>query len=159
MARPLKYKTVEALQAAIDQYFADCRGRPLLDDCGEPVLNKYGAPVILDAHPPTVTGLAYALGFSSRKALLDYQGRKQFCNTITRAKLYIESYTEERLFDRDGVNGAKFSLEHNFRWQDAPAAPQGNAPDGLLPALAGTAQAAFADGDDSAALPAPKEAP
>lgn len=117
MARPLKYKTVEELQAAIDAYFEDCQGKPLLDDSGGVVTDKYGVPIIVGAHPPTVTGLAYALGFSSRKALLDYQGRKAFCNTITRAKLYIESYTEQRLFDRDGINGAKFSLEHNFRWR------------------------------------------
>lgn len=127
MARPLKYKTVDELQAAIDAYFEDCRGHPLLDDCGNAVLDKYGNPVIMEARPPTVTGLAYALGFTSRKALLDYQGRKQFCNTITRAKLYIESYTEQRLFDRDGVNGAKFSLINNFSgWSDKPAAPDAN---------------------------------
>lgn len=118
MARPLKYKTNEELQAAIDAYFEACKGKPLTDENGAAVTDKYGAPIVVGAHPPTVTGLAYALGFSSRKALLDYQGRKQFCNTITRAKLYIESYTEQRLFDRDGVNGAKFSLEHNFRWRD-----------------------------------------
>ena len=36
-------------------------------------------------------------------------------NTITRAKSYIEEYTERRLFDRDGVQGAKFSLINNFK--------------------------------------------
>ena len=121
MARPLKYKTVAELQAAIDQYFEDCRGRPLLDADGTPLLDKYGDPVITGAHPPTVTGLAYALGFTSRQALLNYQGKKQFVDTITRAKLYIEAYTEERLFDRDGVNGAKFSLVNNFKgWREHP---------------------------------------
>ena len=39
MARPLKYKTVDELQAAIDQYFEDCRGRPLLDECVDPRLD------------------------------------------------------------------------------------------------------------------------
>lgn len=121
MARPLKYKTVAELQAAIDQYFEDCRGRPLLDADGAPLLDKYGNPVITGTHPPTVTGLAYALGFTSRQALLNYQGKKQFVDTITRAKLYIETYTEERLFDRDGVNGAKFSLANNFKgWRERP---------------------------------------
>ena len=76
----------------------------------------------MGAHPPTVTGLAYALGFSSRPSLLNYQGRKQFVDAVRRAKLYIESYTEERLFDRDGVNGAKFSLANNFKgWRERPA--------------------------------------
>lgn len=118
LARPLKYKTVEELQAAIDAYFEDCQGHPLLDDSGGVVTDKYGSPVIIGAHPPTVTGLALALGFTGRKQLLDYQGRKAFCNTITRAKARCEEYAESRLFDRDGARGAQFSLEHNFRWLD-----------------------------------------
>ena len=56
MARPLKYKTIEELQAAIDAYFEDCRGKPLLDDSGGVATDKYGAPIIVGAHPPTVTG-------------------------------------------------------------------------------------------------------
>ena len=45
MARPLKYKTVDALQAAIDAYFEDCQGKPLLDKDGTAVTDKYGEPV------------------------------------------------------------------------------------------------------------------
>lgn len=116
MARPLKYKTVGELQAAIDQYFEDCRGKPLLDDDGNAVTDKYGNPIIVDAKPPTITGLALALGFTGRKQLLDYQGRATFCNTITRAKARCEEYAESRLYDRDGANGAQFSLKYNFRW-------------------------------------------
>ena len=118
MARPLKYKTVDALQAAIDAYFEDCQGKPLLDEDGSAVTDKYGEPVIIGAHPPTVTGLALSLGFTGRQALLNYQGRKQFMDTITRAKARCEEYAESRLFDRDGARGAQFSLEHNFRWLD-----------------------------------------
>lgn len=117
MARPLKYKTVEELQVAIDAYFTECEGKPLLDEEGKAVTDKYGELVIVGAHPPTVTGLALALGFTGRQALLNYQGRKQFMDTITRAKARCEAYAEERLFDRDGARGAQFSLEHNFRWK------------------------------------------
>ena len=82
-----------------------------------------GEPVIVDAHPPTVTGLALALGFTGRQALLNYQAKKQFVDTITRAKSRCEEYAESRLFDRDGARGAQFSLEHNFRWNaDDPTA-------------------------------------
>lgn len=116
MARPPKYKTVDALQAAIDAYFEDCQGKPLVDDKGNAVTDKYGEPVIVGAHPPTVTGLALALGFTNRQSLLNYQGKKQFLDTITRAKSRCEEYAESRLFDRDGARGAQFSLEHNFRW-------------------------------------------
>lgn len=117
MARPLKYKTVEELQSSIDAYFTGCKGKPLVNDKGNAVTDKYGEPVIVDAHPPTVTGLALALGFASRQALLNYQGRKSFHDTITRAKSRCEEYAESRLFDRDGARGAQFSLEHNFRWK------------------------------------------
>lgn len=119
MARPPKYKTVDALQAAIDAYFEDCQGSPLVDDSGHAVTDKYGEPVIVGAHPPTVTGLALALGFASRQALLNYQGKKSFHDTITRAKSRCEEYAESRLYDRDGARGAQFSLEHNFRWRTA----------------------------------------
>lgn len=117
MARPLKYKTVDELQAAIDEYFKACEGRPLLDDKGQPVLLK-GLPVMLDVTPPTVTGLALALGFTNRQSLLNYQGKKQFLDTITRAKSRCEAYAEGRLFDRDGAHGAQFSLRCNFGWSD-----------------------------------------
>ena len=71
--------------------------------------------------PPTVTGLALALGLKSRQALLNYQNREEFNDAVTRAKLRIEEYAERRLFDRDGVNGAKFSLMNNFKgWRDKP---------------------------------------
>ena len=82
-------------------------------------------PVITGAHPPTVTGLAVALGFSGRQALLNYQAKKQFVDTITRAKARCEEYAEQRLYDRDGANGAQFSLRCNFGWNDkAPPAEE-----------------------------------
>lgn len=113
MPRGLKYRSVADLQAAIDDYFASCEGKTITDENGAPILYK-GLPVQVNVHPATVTGLAYALGFKSRQALLNYQGRPAFHDAITRAKMRIEAYTEERLFDRDGVNGAKFSLTNNF---------------------------------------------
>lgn len=118
MGRPSKYKTVEEMQAVIDQYFEDCKGEPINGDDGQPILDKYGQPFIINAHPPTVTGLALALGFTSRQALLNYQAKKAFVDTVLRAKARIEDYAEERLFDRDGQRGAEFSLKYNFRWVD-----------------------------------------
>ncbi len=113
-----RYKTVEEMQAVIDQYFEDCKGEPIIGDDGQPILDKYGQPFIINARPPTVTGLALALGFTSRQALLNYQAKKAFVDTVLRAKARIEAYAEERLFDRDGQRGAEFSLKYNFRWAD-----------------------------------------
>lgn len=90
------------------------------DANGDPVLDKYGNEIYSHQRPPTVTGLALALGFASRKSLLEYQGKQEFVNTITRAKTRCEQYAEERLFDRDGTNGARFSLQANFGWKDKP---------------------------------------
>lgn len=119
MARPLTYKTVEELQYAIDQYFDGCKGKPLIDDDGYAVTDKNGNPIIVGEKPPTITGLALALGFASRQALLNYQGKKPFNDTVTRAKTRCEEYAESRLFDKDGANGAKFSLSNNFDgWKD-----------------------------------------
>lgn len=118
MGRPPKYATAEQMQAVIDQYFEDCKGEPIIRDNGQPILDKYGRPFIIHQHPPTVTGLALALGFTSRQALLNYQAKKEFVDTVTRAKSRIEAYAEERLFDRNGERGAEFSLKYNFRWVD-----------------------------------------
>ena len=113
-AKP-KYASPEEMQAVIDRYFEDCAGEILKDD-GRPVLDKYGVPIVIGAHSPTVTCLALALGFTSRQALLNYQAKRAFVDTVTRAKSRIEEYAEGRLYDRDGVRGAEFNLRYNFRW-------------------------------------------
>lgn len=104
------------MSEAIEKYFKDCEGHPLTDEYGEIVYTKSGDPVIVGDHPPTVTGLALWLGFKTRQSLLNYQARnKAFDDIITVAKSRCEEYAERRLFDRDGVNGAKFSLTNNFK--------------------------------------------
>lgn len=116
--RPPKYKNREEMQAKIDEYFNACEGRPLVVD-GRVMLDKKGEVILYNRRPPTMTGLALALGFTSRQALLNYEGKKEFIDTITRARARVEQYTEERLFDKDGANGAKFSLANNFEgWKE-----------------------------------------
>ena len=114
------YKTVEEIQEKIDKYFEECEGTVLENSSGEVVLDKYGEPVMVGRKPLTITGLALALGFNSRQALLNYQDRsEEFNDTITRAKAKVEQYAEERLYDKDGANGAKFSLSNNFEgWRE-----------------------------------------
>ena len=113
---PPKYKTKEEMQEIIDQYFKECEGRPYIMDDGQPLMDKNGELILFDQHPPTVTGLALALGFTSRQALLNYQAKKDFVDTVTRAKARCEEYAEQRLYDRDGAKGAEFSLKYNFKW-------------------------------------------
>ena len=122
IGRPPKYKSKEEIQVMIDKYFKECEGKPLQDEDGNVLTDKHGNPFIVGQKPPTITGLALALGFNSRQALLNYQGREEFNDTITRAKAYVECYAEERLFDKDGANGAKFSLANNFDgWKEKQA--------------------------------------
>lgn len=116
--RPPKYTNKEEIKALIEEYFKKCDGELVINENGEAILGDNGKPIYKNAKPPTVTGLALALGFTTRQALLNYQAKKEFIDTITRAKSYIEEYAERRLFDRDGVQGAKFSLINNFKGWD-----------------------------------------
>lgn len=103
------------MQEKIDAYFKECEGKIMTDEEGKPLLNKYGQPIIYGAKPLTITGLALAIGFNSRQSLLNYEGQEEFLDTIKRAKAKVEEYAESRLFDKDGSNGAKFSLSNNFK--------------------------------------------
>lgn len=116
---PPFYETVEDMQSKIDAYINGHTGRVLTDVDDNPIMYK-GQPVMVDTYPLTVTGLAVALGFRSRQALLNYQYKDSgFDDSISRAKTYIEAYVEGRLFDKDGCNGAKFSLSNNFKgWKE-----------------------------------------
>ena len=115
-----RYKNPEEIEALIDAYFKECDGVPYTDENGQPLTTEKGAIIYkTPPKPPTVTGLALALGFTTRQALLNYQGKENFVDTISRAKTVIEEYAERRLFDRDGCNGAKFSLANNFKgWSE-----------------------------------------
>ena len=117
--RPPQFKSADEMQPLIDKYFKDCNGTIVEDKDGIPILTKYDEPVMIGAKPPTITGLALALGFTCRMSLLNYQGKKGFVDTVTRAKARVEEYAETRLFDKDGSNGAKFSLANNFKdWRE-----------------------------------------
>jgi len=116
--RPLTYKTAKELEDKIEEYFKACEGTMLKDKKGKIILDKYLRPIYIGYKPCTVTGLALFLGFKSRQALLNYQGKQEFNDTITRAKLRIEEFAETRLYDKDGCNGAKFNLANNFGWKE-----------------------------------------
>ena len=116
---PPMYKTPEEMQKVIDAYFEECEGVYVRDKDGIIETDKYGDPITTKKRPLTITGLALALGFTTRQALLNYEGKPEFVDTIKKAKSKVEQYAEERLFDKDGVNGAKFNLSNNFKgWSE-----------------------------------------
>lgn len=116
--RPYIIKDVEELQKRIDEYFEECEGKLLTAPDGTPVLTKWGQEIYLGKKPPTITGLALHIGLASRQALLNYQGRPEFNDAITRAKSRVEAYAESRLYDKEGSSGAQFNLKNNFKGWD-----------------------------------------
>lgn len=124
-----KWKSVDEMRKQIEQYVEDCKGTPLLDKDGNPVVTKWGEAVLVGQRPLTVSGLALALGFKSRSDLRHYKGKKMFEDELERAMLLIEQSTEERLFDKEGANGARFSLQNNFsEWTETKTDPNASAP-------------------------------
>ena len=108
------------MQTAIDEYFEGLKGKVATDDEGEVITDPKGNVIIFPDKPPTTAGLCRALGFNSRQTLLNYRKDGEYADIVDDAMLRIEEYTEARLFDRDGANGAKFSLANNFKWRDKP---------------------------------------
>ena len=123
----MKYTNAADLQTACDAYFDSCKGHYRLDDTGAYVLDKRGQPIIDGAQPLTITGLQMALGFKSRQSLMDYGGRPAFAHIIQGAKLRVENYAEERLYDKEGCMGAKWALTVCFGWRRKATAEEKHA--------------------------------
>ena len=120
--RPKKYKNVSQMEEDIKKYFESCFEEDLKYNSEkkyyEPKKDYKGNVIKYQSKPFTITGLANALGMT-RETLLRYEESEKFSDTIKSAKQIVEQYVEERLFDRDGVNGAKFNLINNFKnWSD-----------------------------------------
>lgn len=92
---PPKYKSPKELDVLIETYFGENEDNHL-----------------------TITGLARALDLT-RKGLLDYENKDnpQFGYTIKRAKIRVEEYLEQRLFEANAT-GSIFNLKNNFGWKD-----------------------------------------
>ncbi|HBF64541.1 MAG TPA: hypothetical protein DDW34_00865 [Clostridium sp.] len=112
-----QYENKEMVEGLMQDYFKMCKGEPLQDENGSVVYQKNGEPTMVGARPPTVSGLACSLGFLSRKDFLEYKGK--YAEVVAQARLMLEGYAEERLYDKDGLQGAKFTLTNNFQgWAD-----------------------------------------
>ncbi|MEA4833389.1 MAG: hypothetical protein VB118_12340 [Oscillospiraceae bacterium] len=88
-----------------------------------PVRDKNGAIIqdMSDKLPYTVTGYCCAIGLSGTEEITNINNPKCM-QLVKRSLLLIESYAEERLFNKDSFSGAKLFLEINFpRWSKAAA--------------------------------------
>lgn len=107
--RPPHYNSVEDLEGKILEYWQSCQMKKTKDP-------ETDEEIITDGKPPTITGLAYFLGFESRQSFYDYEQNDEFSYTIKRARLMIESNYEEALFNKNAA-GPIFALK-NFGWKD-----------------------------------------
>lgn len=100
------------MQAAIDDYF-----EPLTDmyEQKNGILVKQGQKKETRQNP-TITGLAYHLGFESRQSLYDYEDIEEFSCIVKRARLRVEMGYEESLRGNN-VAGSIFALK-NMGWKD-----------------------------------------
>jgi hypothetical protein len=138
--RKRKYEDPAALTRAINAYFRKC------DQSWEESKE----------HPPTVTGLALALGFTHRKHLYDFEKREQLIrerlaeaetdeerealaadletaqaltDAIQDARTRVEAWNHEHLYNNVTYKGAAWTLEHNFGFTPESTVKLGNAED------------------------------
>jgi len=101
--RPLKFKTAEELQEAIDKYF--------LQEDEWAKKHAKSLPIY------TMAGLGNAIGLS-RQGILEYSTKEDFSDTIKSAKEKVELMVEKRLLNGESPSGHIFNLKNNFNWKD-----------------------------------------
>lgn len=117
-----RFKSVKDIERRMEAYFEACAGETLRDEeTGRVLLDKKNKPVMNGARPPTLAGLALALGFSTRQALKQYRGKPEFEEAVKRGMTRIEQYAEEKLYDKECSAGAKFILQNDFEGWKAEA--------------------------------------
>jgi|TARA_Y100000310_G_scaffold112437_1_gene110920 hypothetical protein len=84
------YSKPEDVQVMVDLYFADAQAAE---------------------DPVSIAGLAYALGFSSRQSLYEYEAKELYADTIKKARLRVEAYMVKRSIKSNGA-GAIFQLKN-----------------------------------------------
>lgn len=126
VGRPLQYKTVEEMQAAIDEYFDYCDSRI------KQIHTKEGTEMaITHPAPYTMSGLARRLGLS-RQALAEYSHRAQFGDAIKAARERVQEDIETRLMETSNQTGAIFNLKNNFGWRDKTETEHSGSVEGVI---------------------------
>ena len=96
--RPRIIKSPKEMQEKADKYFVDREAKE---------------------KPPTMAGLCYALGFSDRHALSEYEKYDGFSATVKRLRLRVEQDRNENLIMKESFTpGIIFDLKNNHGWVD-----------------------------------------
>ncbi len=98
----MKYKTLKALNKAVDNYFKVDAFMPT--SSGE------------TEYLPTMAGLALSLDVD-RSTIVNYSKNEEYFGTIRKARAKIEAFVETRLYGNN-VTGCIFNLKNNFNWKD-----------------------------------------
>lgn len=106
--RPPLFKTPEELEKKCMEYINNCPDTRILgySESGE----------VIKVPHPTITGLAYFLGYESRQSCYDNEKNKEFSYIIKRHKLFIEK-NYESLLSGTSPTGSIFALK-NMGWSD-----------------------------------------
>ena len=103
VGRPPKWNNLEELKNQIDAYFIS------IQNPNKP--NEY-------IKPPTITGLALALG-TNRETLCNYEEKDGFFDTIKEAKSRCEQWVEENaMLGKANATFSIFNLKNNYGWKD-----------------------------------------
>ena len=138
VGRPVKYKSVEELDTAIQSYFDMCD--PHLEDrLVESGVDERGETIFLkrklmtEQQPYTVSGLARALGIT-RDTLINYKERDEFSDSIARAYERCHEWAERQLCGK-AASGAAFSLKNNWNWRDKQEVDHTSAGEQIMPVV------------------------
>lgn len=106
--QPRYLSSPDELQKAINEYFNNCPDKKYY-------ITKTGDRIELPV--PTISGLAYYLGFEDRQSMYDYEKIEGYSCILKKARLLIERKYEQML-ENSSPAGAIFALK-NMGWKDA----------------------------------------
>jgi hypothetical protein len=110
--RPPKYTDAEEFQRMVDEYFEYIKGEVVKKVATDGSIVE----VTRSAEPPTITGMAYYLGFMSRSSFYEYEQEGEFSDVCKRARMRVEARYEANLSGTTPT-GSIFALK-NMGWAD-----------------------------------------
>ena len=118
--RKRTYETAEALQEAVDRYFASITYEKIVKgDDGEVIYNAAGEPVkrIAFAVPPTNESLCLYIGIS-RATWFRYRQDEKLGEVCREADLKVRAWRTEEVSTRDRTQGLQFLLSNDSGMSD-----------------------------------------
>lgn len=101
------FKSVRELDHLINYYFTSANGSPSSEK-----QQPEGDPIPPPPGPPTLSGLAFYLGFNTLEEFEALEAKGRFASRLKRARLYIEAIYESRLHSSTGAIYALKAMGH-----------------------------------------------